>query len=155
MIGLGERYLFCQPAPEHLVFMCCPNYIGIERKDTRFLHHLSTPLWTNPFHLFSFLQIAPTLSIPQRSVCAPCDTVVTYHPKRSPWYDKELLLVATHWRCDIALFNLEKIVGNSLMSLLVAGAWMKICPMKYNSIMVRGLRLSGRMTDSKVVKSAL
>lgn len=79
VIGPGEWPLFWQQAPAYLFLMCCSSYIGTECRNTRFLHHLSTTLWTITFDHFFFFQTAPAFSIPQRSALAPLNPVLTYH----------------------------------------------------------------------------
>lgn len=120
--------------------MCCPHSIATECKDTSFLHHLSTTLWRITLHHFFSLQIAPTFSIPQRSVLAPINPILTYHPKRPPWHGKEFRLVATHYRCGTVHFLSGEDCSRSPISLLTAGVWMKISPIKYNPGMVCRLR---------------
>ena len=108
---------------------------------------------TPPF--FFPLQIAPTFSIPQRSVLATPNPILTYYPKRSPWHNKEFILAATHYRCGTVHFSPGEDCRSSLISLLIAGVWMKICSTKYNPGMVRRLRKNEWLKGCKISVSFL
>lgn len=139
MIGLGEWPL-CQEAPAHLFLMCCPSYIGSEWRNTRFLHHFSTTLWTTTLHhIFSCKQLWHSASHKDQflhHLILYLQTTLTW---KGIYFGSYTLKM---WYCPFYFIP--------LISLSIVAIWMEIYPLKCSPEMVWRLKKNEWLTGCKI-----